>query len=440
MNAVVVALAWQRFICRACGLIYDEAVGDVDSGIAAGTRFEDIPDDWACPLCGVTKDDFEPYEAAPRSRHAPSRTPASIDGASASTGATTDASVTGLPRAARVAGTARRHDAGIVIVGAGRAGWVMAEALRERDAGLPITIVTACDGAVYDKPQLSITFAKHIAESDWVREQAEAAADRLGVRLLAQTDAIRVVPEARSLRTTRGTLRWRHLILAHGARPRSVAQLPASLCWRINDLTAYRRFRAALATASADAPATVVIAGAGLVGCELANDLALAGHPVTLLDLESRPLAALLDEARSNRLIEAWRDLPLRFEGGVRIAGVRPAEGGGACVEAEDGRVFPAALVVAATGLETPSRLAVSAGLAWDHGIAVDPATLETRVPGIHALGDCISVDGRPHRYIEPIARQARAIADRITGRPATAYRNERPPIRIKTTSLPITA
>ncbi len=52
----------QLYICRACGLIYDEEKGDPDSGIAPGTRFEDIPDDWECPLCGVTKTDFEPFE------------------------------------------------------------------------------------------------------------------------------------------------------------------------------------------------------------------------------------------------------------------------------------------------------------------------------------------------------------------------------------------
>ena len=68
MSAVVVALVWKQFICKACGLIYDEAKGDADSGLAPGTRFEDIPDDWACPLCGVTKADFEPHDAQPMPR------------------------------------------------------------------------------------------------------------------------------------------------------------------------------------------------------------------------------------------------------------------------------------------------------------------------------------------------------------------------------------
>lgn len=51
-----------KYICDVCGYIYDPAVGDPDGGIAAGTAFEDIPDDWTCPVCGVSKDDFSLYE------------------------------------------------------------------------------------------------------------------------------------------------------------------------------------------------------------------------------------------------------------------------------------------------------------------------------------------------------------------------------------------
>ena len=52
----------QKYICMVCEYIYDPAVGDPDSGIAPGTAFEDIPDDWECPVCGVSKDDFEVYK------------------------------------------------------------------------------------------------------------------------------------------------------------------------------------------------------------------------------------------------------------------------------------------------------------------------------------------------------------------------------------------
>ncbi|MFA5629605.1 MAG: rubredoxin [Dehalococcoidales bacterium] len=48
-----------KYVCIACGWIYDPALGDPDSGIEPGTAFEDIPDSWVCPVCGVSKDMFE---------------------------------------------------------------------------------------------------------------------------------------------------------------------------------------------------------------------------------------------------------------------------------------------------------------------------------------------------------------------------------------------
>ena len=395
------------FICRACGLIYDEAKGDVDSGLAPGTRFDDIPDDWACPLCGVTKADFEPYEATALPRRA-ARSPRRAVGS--------------------------RAEAGVVIVGAGRAGWQMAQSLRERDADLPITLVAACDAAVYDKPLLSVAMARKIDAAALVKEPAAAAAQRLNVRLLPRTHAVSVSTQANTLRTTRGSLRYRHLVLAHGAAPREVGPLPAALCWRINHLDAYLKFRERLGTPNPAEPQRVLVAGAGLVGCELANDLALAGHPVTLLDLNVLPLGNLLNEGASFELLAAWQGLPLRFVGGVLISGVTRT-GGVSSVHTDDGQRFDAEHIVAATGLQTPSRLAHSAGLNWCNGIEVDSQTLRTNVANIHALGDCISIDGLAHRFIEPIARQAKLIADTVTGAPAAPYISTRPPVRVKTGS-----
>ena len=48
----------KKYECETCGYIYDPELGEPDSGIEPGTAFEDIPDDWVCPLCGVGKDDF----------------------------------------------------------------------------------------------------------------------------------------------------------------------------------------------------------------------------------------------------------------------------------------------------------------------------------------------------------------------------------------------
>ena len=51
-----------KYRCIACGYIYDPANGDEDGGIEAGTSFENLPDDWVCPVCGVGKDMFEKVE------------------------------------------------------------------------------------------------------------------------------------------------------------------------------------------------------------------------------------------------------------------------------------------------------------------------------------------------------------------------------------------
>ena len=51
-----------KYKCTVCGYIYDPDEGDPDAGVPPGTSFEDLPDDWVCPVCGVTKDKFEPYK------------------------------------------------------------------------------------------------------------------------------------------------------------------------------------------------------------------------------------------------------------------------------------------------------------------------------------------------------------------------------------------
>jgi rubredoxin len=48
-----------KYVCTVCGYVYDPAQGDPDNGVAAGTRFDDVPADWTCPVCGAAKDQFE---------------------------------------------------------------------------------------------------------------------------------------------------------------------------------------------------------------------------------------------------------------------------------------------------------------------------------------------------------------------------------------------
>jgi rubredoxin-NAD+ reductase len=396
------------YICEACGYIYNEADGDPDGGLPPGTRYADIPDDWACPLCGVTKADFTPYTAP-----------------------TMDALRAGM---ASSAPAATRGEAGVVIVGAGRAGWQMAEALRALDADLPITMVSNCAGDVYDKPMLSIAMARGLAPELLARESGSSAAARVRVRLLAHTHAVRICTDTRALRTTRGTFKYDRLVLAHGAQAALPATLPAAMCWRINHLGAYQKLRAALG----DTPKDVTIVGAGLIGSELANDLALGGHRITLLDVQAAPLARWPAESAGAPLLQAWKDLSIRFVGSVQVATLEQIAGRYR-LTTTCGQRFAADQVIAAAGLQTPPRLALSAGLAWNNGIAVDAATLRTSDDRIHAMGDCIAIDGQPSRFIEPIARQARAIAAEICGAPPAPYEPRAAAVRVKTTSRPLT-
>lgn len=52
----------EKYVCSVCNWVYDPAVGDPENGIAPGTAFENLPEDWVCPLCGVGKDEFEKAE------------------------------------------------------------------------------------------------------------------------------------------------------------------------------------------------------------------------------------------------------------------------------------------------------------------------------------------------------------------------------------------
>lgn len=402
---------YRRWICDACGYIYDEAEGDPDSGLTPGTRYEDIPDDWACPLCGLTKGDLRPLPEA-------AQQPA----------------VAVRPTGAGGANKCRGGDEYVVIVGAGVAGWAAAEAVRARDPDRPLLMVTACEGLVYPKPALSMALAQGKSADELVEQSAEQKAAGLGMSVRTGTRVIKLDTNRRRLTTSKGGITYGKLILALGARQRElpIAGDAVDRLIQVNDLSGYRKLRRALDSGARH----VTVLGAGLIGCEFAEDLSAGGYAVTVVDPGTRPLAALLPPPVSEHLRErlAGNGVDWRFQ--VTLDGlercrdrIRATLSSGSVVETD--------LVLSAAGLEANTELARKAGLTVDGAIAVD-RNLRTSADNVYAVGDCAAVEGRVYAYIEPIRRQADAVAADLMGQP-NPFAHRPPLVRVKTPSLPLT-
>ena len=411
--------AWRQYLCKACGYVYDEQAGDPDGGLPPGTRYEDIPEDWYCPICGVTKSDFVLCMPVPNE----SKIQISVH---------PEGNAIHSPSGQRVSTS---YD--VLIVGGGMAGWALVEALRSLSLHLRIAVVSDCDASRYDKPLLSVSLSRKMSPKDLVKETGLQAADRLNVTLHANTAAISIDHHRRQLRTTRGEVGYRYLVLAHGVQPLLPPGLSPQHCWRINHLEHYKRFRAALDTFQRTQ--RVLIVGAGLIGVELADDLARSGHHVTLVDSGNHPLSQLAHHAdQVQPLLAAWSSLPICFVGKSTVSVVTRLSTG-LVVTLSGGGGIEADHVVVSTGQRADDRLARSAGLAWRDGIAVDPVTLQSSQADIYAMGDCISLDGKPYRFVEPHRRQAATIASQITGMELVQYEHQPLPVRVKTRSCQLT-
>ena len=394
--------AFKQYICLACGLIYDEEFGDPDSGLAPGTRFEDIPDDWECPLCGVTKTDFELFEKP-------------------------------VINMVEQSGTYSTQT-GVVIVGAGIAGWSAVEAIRQLDQSISITLITACSGDVYHKPELSVAISRKLDLEKLIQERGVDAAKRLGVQLINDTFVVGISADAHQIRTTRGSFSFTKLVLAQGAKPAMPKALPPSLCWRVNDLMNWSGMQQALVKG----PQHIAIVGAGMIGSEIAEDFVRAGHKVTLIDKNDVPLSGLLPRQASKRLLESFENMGIEYIGANDISAITALENDRKLLCFADGHTLDVDQILAATGLMTDNRLARLANLEFDRGIKVLPDTLQTSQLDIYALGDCINIEGMPCRFIEPIKHQAKAIAHAILNKPCDAYEHNAPVVRLKTRALPV--
>jgi rubredoxin-NAD+ reductase len=412
----------KKWMCIICGLIYDEAEGWPSDGIAPGTRWEDVPEDWLCPDCGVGKADFEMLEITD---DAPAAAPmAAVPAPLADAVAAPTAALTGIAS----------PDGPLVIIGSGHAGYGLVEAVRARDAEREIHVFTADDGGLYSKPALSNALALGKDAAALLDEPALAIERRLGIRVHAFCPVERIDTEGKRITTRLGEMEYGQLVLATGASPiRIPVEGEAGALLSVNDRSDYAAMRERLDTLGR--AARVAIIGDGLIGCEFANDLAQAGHAVEVVGLAERPLPRLLPEAGSRVLREALSRLGVGWHLSRSLARV-DVESDGYLLTLTDGSTLEADLVVSAVGLAPNVELARAAGVDCGRGIRVDDH-LATSLPDVYALGDAVELDGQLLPYLAPINAGLRALAATLAGTP-TPVSYPVMPVMVKTPAAPV--
>lgn len=331
----------------------------------------------------------------------------------------------------------------IVVLGSGLAGWTTVRELRKLDAAAAVTLITADSGDFYAKPSLSNAFAQCRRPEQLVTTAAEKMAQTLAVTLLSHTRAQAIDRQGHAVITDQGRVPYSRLVLATGAQPIRVALAGdgAGEVRSVNSLDDFAAFHAQLRPGS-----HVAIMGAGLIGCEFANDLAIAGFQVSVIDPSQRPLAALLPEAASQALELALQNLGTHWHFGTSVQEVHRA-GARLQLKLANGEELAADSVLSAIGLRADTALAQAAGLACERGIVVDSG-LATSAADIFALGDCAQyaagrwsdgpvAGGRSLPYVMPIMSAARVLAAQLAGQAGTlAF--PLMPVAIKTPALPL--
>ena len=320
----------------------------------------------------------------------------------------------------------------VVIIGSGLAGYTVAREFRKLDTETPVVILSGDHGGFYSKPMLSNAFAqKKSADSLLMKDAAKMAAE-IKVEVRANSKVTAINPQLKQLTLNAGelnnsVLHYSKLVLALGADP---IRLPlqgdgADAVLSVNDLDDYRRFREAM-----EGKKDIVILGAGLIGCEFANDLVLAGYKVHVIDLAPQLLGRLLPPESAAFIQGKLEGEGVVFHLGTTTQMVKRT-GEQFNLTLANGESIVADVVLSAVGLRPRTALAASAGIKTNRGIVVN-GLLQTNFEDIYALGDCAEVEGRVLPFVMPIMHAARALAPILAGNP-TPVHYPAMPVAVKT-------
>lgn len=327
----------------------------------------------------------------------------------------------------------------IIIIGSGMAGYTLAREFRKLNPEQAVLMICADDAINYAKPTLSNALVGNKAPDQIALGDAAKMAAQLNIEI--QTDTwVKAIDSAQHQLTLEkngqtSQQAYSKLILAVGAQPirLAIAGDASNDIHVVNSLIDYRAFRADL---DAKQDKRVVILGAGLIGCEFANDLQNTGHQVTVIDLAHQPLGRLLPSHVAQTFQNNLEQIGIQFALGTTVEKVSHQDQY-YVVSLANGQQLTADIVLSAIGLQPNLHLAQDAGIATSRGI-ISNHLLETNQADVYAIGDCAEVNGTLLPYVMPLMQQARALAKTLAGQ-TTAVHYPAMPVAVKTPAAPLT-
>ena len=311
------------------------------------------------------------------------------------------------------------------------AGYTLIREIRKLDKVAPITLITREPGYFYSKPMLSTALASKKEASQLITTASEGMASQLDIHTLSETDVSAIDTATQKLQTSAGPISYGKLVLALGA---DQIRIPlegnaVSEVLTVNDLEDYEKFRNAIVGKK-----KVAILGAGLIGCEFANDLVLGGYEVDVIDLAPQVLGRLLPEAAAKELKNKLSEAGIRWHFSTTVQTVNH-NANVLEIKLANGNSISCDVTLSAVGLKPRLDLAKAAGIKTGVGIQVN-RDLETSASNIYSLGDCAEVDGLVLPYVMPIMQAARALAPTLLGQ-VTTLSYPAMPVMVKTPALP---
>ena len=320
---------------------------------------------------------------------------------------------------------------GIVIIGSGLAGYTVIRELRKLDKAIPITLVTREPGYFYSKPMLSTALASKKSAEQLQTTSTEGMATQLEITIVGDAVVSAIDTVSQTIETSKGSIAYGKLVLGLGS---DQIRLPlqgnaANEVITVNDLEEYAQFRQAI-----EGKKRITILGAGLIGCEFANDLVLGSYEVDVIDLAPQALGRLLPEAAAQALQSKLSEAGVRWHFATTVQSI-DRNGDSLSITLANGSVISSDVFLSAVGLKPRLDLAKAAGILTGIGITVN-RQLETSAKNVYAIGDCAEVDGLVLPYVMPIMQAARTLAPNLLGQ-ALALTYPAMPVMVKTPALP---